>query len=226
MRTYLVMGYVVLVMTGCAHSVNYKLTEQDRWRGARLDKVVRVQTFQDQSTPVTAATFKDGAYLYRTNYRAKYANKQIADGVTAMVIKHLQHAGIFRNVVPASSSVPADYELTATITQYYAQGRVNTDAETTAMIAGSGGGLLGALLSEGLTAGDKTEIQANVEFRPVTLTAIGDGTTVWSDTVNVATNFTASWRAASEPVIFQHADNCLKDAVAELIRRLASVLEK
>src|SRR5664279_2791784 len=129
MRIPSMLALSAFLCSGCAHTVQYKLTEADRWPGAPIDKTVRVQVFGDLTTPPTQKTFQDGDYTYRTNYREGYKNKEVADGVTQMLVKHLRYSGLFRNVVPASDSQPADYELSGTIKEYYGQGRINRGAE-------------------------------------------------------------------------------------------------
>jgi hypothetical protein len=229
----------MLLSVGCAHSVNYKLTEADRWSGAKIEKVVRVQTFVDQTpdpemierpamsdlhrpaTLVEARTLQEGDYTWRLNYRSRYSNKEIANGVTKMIVKHLKHAGIFRDVVDSSSNVPADCELTGNITAFHAEGRVNKGAEG-AVAAGSGFGLIGVLATHGATAGQKTEIRADIELRDVSLTDITQHQPLWIDTITISTNFVAPFEAASEPMVFVHTDNCLKQAVTEMMQRLAA----
>ena len=242
MRTLLALCLVWLCV-GCAHTVNYKLTDADRWSGEKLDKVLRVQQFVDQTPPpemteraarpdlhqpasqVASRSRQEGDYTWRINYRDGYANKEIANGVTKMIVKHLKYTGLFRDVTEGSSSKPADYELTGSISLYHAEGRVNKGAET-AVAVGSGFGLIGVLTTYGATAKEKTTIHADVELRDLSVTDSVQHQPLWNDTVSVSTNFDAPFEAASEPIVFTHADNCLKQAVTELIQRLAARLSK
>lgn len=229
-----------LLTVGCSHTVKYKLTDADRWTGAKIDKVIRVQTFVDQTPPpammdrpaqpdlhkpatrIAARTVIEDGRTWRINYRDGYKNHEIATGVTHMLARHLQHAGLFKNVIEGADA-PADYELTGTITTYRAAGEPSVGAETAVMVGAGAGGLLGALVTAGATAGMKSEIRAAVELRAVALTDLQQTKPVWTDTISVSTNFTAHWQQADVPVVFHHADACLKQAVAELIQRLAAI---
>jgi osmotically-inducible protein OsmY len=104
------------------------------------------------------------------------------------------------------------------------EGRVNKGAEGTVLTGAAVGGLIGALLTSGATAGQKTDIKATVSLRDVTLREIGSTNVLWHDTITVSTNFTAHFSAADEPAVFNHADNCLKQAVTELIQNLAKTI--
>src|ERR1043166_3616320 len=99
MRIARAVALLTLFGVGCAHTVQYKLSSQDRWPGPKIDKVLAVGMLADQTTPETERTIKIDAYTWRTNFRDKYKNEEISSGVTAMLAKHLAHSGLFRKVV-------------------------------------------------------------------------------------------------------------------------------
>jgi len=74
-------------------------------------------------------TVEEPPYTWRTNYRDKYKDKEIDNGVTAMVIKHLRLSGLFKDVIEQNSQRHADMELSGTIAEYTTQGRINKGAE-------------------------------------------------------------------------------------------------
>jgi hypothetical protein len=225
MRLQWIVGLMMLLCVGCAHTVQYKLTDADQWQGAKIDKTLRVDTFRDESSPVTQKTFVKDVYTYRTNYRDGYKNKEIAAGVTQMVVKHLQASRLFRNVIDASSNLPADYELSATITEYYGQGRVNKGAEGAELTGAALFGLAGALVTIGATSGQKTEIQADVDLQSIKLRPASSTDVVWQSSISISTNFGAHFSEADTPMVFFHPDHCLKIAVTELIRQMATALQ-
>ncbi len=225
MRLQLIVGLAMLSAVGCAHTVQYKLTDADQWQGPKIDKTLRVEMFRDQTTPVTQKTFVKDVYTYRTNCRDGYKNKEIADAVTQMVVTHLQASKLFKNVIDASSSQPADYELSATIAEYYGQGRVNKGAEEAEITGAALFSLAGVLVTMGATAREKTEIQASVDLQSITLRLASSTDVVWQSSINISTNFEAHFSEADEPVVFVHPDNCLKAAVTELIHQMAAALQ-
>jgi hypothetical protein len=225
MKPRLIVGLAMLSCIGCAHTIQYKLSDDDQWQGAKIDKTLRVETFRDETSPVTQQTFVEDVYTYRTNYRDGYKNKEIADGVTQMVVKHLQASKLFKNVVDASSKQPADYELGATIAEYYGQGRVNKGAEGAELTGAALFSLAGALVTMGATAGEKTEIQARVNLQKITLRPASSTDVVWQTSISMSTNFSAHFSQADAPMVFFHPDRCLKTAVTELIRQMAAALQ-
>lgn len=238
MNQLLLIAFLVLSV-GCAHTVNYKLTDAERWTGNTIDKVVRVETFLDQTPPpvkqekeiiegdlhpvikiIDQRTIKQDGATWRINYRDGYANQEIAKAVTLMLIKHLKHAGLFRDVVDASNGRLAEYELSGTIKTYHAQGRVNSGAETGFIL---GGMVAGAPMAAGFTAGQETEIRVTIELTDLRLADLSRAQPVWQDSIVINTNFPVHWMAADQDLMFNHPDHCLKQAVTELIRRLAAI---
>ena len=225
MLTRLAVLLSTLLVVGCAHTVQYKLTDGDHWRGVPVDAVVRVRTLADETVPAAGNTIEEAPYTWRTNYRDKYKGKEIANGVTEMVIKHLRYSGLFKDVIDERSQRPADMELSGSIGEYAARGRVNKGAENTVMTGAILGSLIGVGLTSVATANEKTEIRATVTLRDLTLRDTVSTNIPWQDSITVSTNFTAHWSAADEEAVFQYPDNCLKSAVGELIHRLAEALE-
>ena len=215
----------LFLAVGCAHTVQYNLTKSDRWPGSPVDAVLRVTTLADQTVPTTEKTVEEPPYTWRTNYRDKYKGKEIDNGVTAMVIKHLRESGLFKDVIEQNNQRHADMELSGTIGEYAARARVNKGAENAVMTGAVLGSLVGVGLTSAATAGQKTEIRTTVTLRDLTLRDSASTNVLWHDTITVSTNFTAHWSAADEEVVFQHADDCLKSAVGELIHRLAEALK-
>ena len=222
----LLMLLPLMLTVGCAHTVQYKLTNSDHLPGAPINAVLRVTTLADQTTPTTEKTVEEPPYTWRTNYRDKYKDKEIENGVTAMVIKHLRESRLFKEVIEQNSKRHADMELSGTIAEYTAQGRINKGAENTVMTGALLGSLIGVAITSSATAGEKSEVRATVTLRDLTLRDAASTNVLWQDTITVSTNFTDHWSAADEEAVFQHADNCLKSAVEELIHRLAAALKE
>ena len=215
----------LLLAVGCAHTVQYKLTKGDRWPGSPVDAVLRVTTLADQTVPTMEKTVEEPPYTWRTNYRDKYKNKEIDNGVTAMVINHLRQSGLFKDVIEQNSQRHADMELSGTIAEYTARGRVNKGAENAVMTGAVLGSLIGVGITSAATANEKTEIHATVTLGDLTLRDTASTNVLWHDTITVSTNFTAHWSAADEDAVFQYPDDCLKSAVGELIPLLANALK-
>jgi hypothetical protein len=215
----------LLLTVGCAHTVQYKLTKSDHSFGSPVDAVLRVTTLADQTVPTTEKTVEEPPYTWRTNYRDKYKDKEIDNGVTAMVIKHLRESGLFKDVIGQNNQRHADMELSGSIAEYSARGRVNKGAENSVMTGALLGSFIGVALTSAATSGEKTEIRATVTLRDLTLRDAASTNVLWHDTITVSTNFTDHWSAADEEAVFQHADNCLKSAVEELIHLLAEALK-
>jgi hypothetical protein len=216
---------LVVLSMGCAHTVQYKLTEADRWKGEPIDAVLKVQTLNDKTVPVTEKEFKSEGYTWRTNFRDGYKDKEIVHGVTRMVVEQLRYSHLFKDVVDESSSSNADYILSGNIDEYLAQGRANIGAET-GVIAGS---VVGSFVGMGIamiaTSGEKSEVHAEVTLGDLQLQDASTTNLVWQNTINEGTNFVGHWLAGDTAKVFDHADNCLKTAVSELIRQLAEKLE-
>jgi len=211
----------LLALTGCTHSVKYKLTAEDQWKGAKISKTIAVATFVDQTTPETNKVTRIEDSTWRTNYRSRYANTNLGAEVSAMIARHLAHSGLFANVVTNVNS-GADLVLSGTLSEYSSKARVNTGAETGRAVAG-GFGLFGALLGAAATSGSKTEIRVSVKMDDLKL-AGKDGGICWKDSILIRKDFPAHFDNAAPSVVFVHPDNALKEAVADMIQRLASAL--
>ncbi len=225
MRARLPILLLTLLAVGCAHTVQYKLTDSDRWHGSPVDSVLRVNLLADQTTPTTETTIEKPPYTWRTNYRSGYRDKEIANAVTEMVIAHLRYSGLFKDVVNQSSPMHADLELNGSIADFTAQARVNRGAEDGVMISAILGSVVGVLITSAAVAHQKSEIRATVGLDDLTLRDAGSTNVFWHDTITVSTNFNASWTEADEDAVFKHADNCLKAAVAQLVDALAGAMK-
>jgi hypothetical protein len=218
---------------GCSsgHVVKYKLGRADTWGGPPVSGVLRVMPLVDQTTPVTVKAVKEGEYTYRPNTREFYRQQEIANNVTEMLIKHLKASGLFKDVVNHNSTATATLELTGTIADYSSRGRVNKGAETTQLTClcigipfVPIGPLIGNLIGAGITAGAKTDVEASVSLKDMTLRPVGGTQVLWQDTINVRTNFTAHWSHAYPLNVMKHADNCLQPAVNEMIQQVGKTL--
>ncbi|MBI5387162.1 MAG: hypothetical protein HZA90_21040 [Verrucomicrobia bacterium] len=211
----------LLAMTGCTHTVKYKLAEQDRWTGPKISKTVAVETFADSTTPETRKDFKIDKTKWRTNYRSRYANSNLTAGVSTMIAKHLAHSGLFANV-STGPTTNADCVLSGTLAEYSSMGRVNSGAETTGAVS-AGFGAIGYLLGAAATSGSKTEIRVSVKMDDLKLTG-KSGEVLWQDSISIRTNFPAHFQAADTSAVFTHSDNALKSIVTEMIRRIGNTL--
>lgn len=211
---------LLALASGCSHTVSYKLTEQDRWTGPKIDKVLRVVPLEDRtSAPTNRVVHTDGG-KWRTNYRKGYANGELAPGVSAMIAKHLAHSGLFKKVVHGDGQ-PGDWELTGSLADYSAMGRIHATAE--GIQAGTAGfGLIGALVGSASTWKMETEVRAAVKLEQLKLIDTVTQAPLWTGTIGLSTNYPASFNAAGEMVVFHHSDALLKQAVSELIRTLGT----
>jgi curli biogenesis system outer membrane secretion channel CsgG len=207
---------------GCTHTITYKLSEKEKWTGPKIDKVVCVETFVDKAPPQTAKEIENEKQTWRTNYRGRYVNKEISQGVSDMIARHLAHCGMFKKVVRGSNAPGADWLLRGEIAQYSSMARVNFVAEGVG-IGTAGFGAIGALIGAASTAGAKTDVRTQVQLDNIGVSDRLSGKVLWTGSVSASTNFTAHWRNADEPMVFRHADESLKQAVADLIRHLAKV---
>jgi hypothetical protein len=205
------------VLTGCTHTVNYKLAEKDKWDGPKIDKTLRVDTLAESEAVYAERKLELDGKVCRTNYRKGYKDGQIATAISDMIARHLAHSGVFKSVV-RNNSEPADWVLSGTIKEYKAAASINSTAE--GVQAGTTGfGLIGAIIGSASTAGMKTAVKASVEVSPLTLTD-GSGKVLWQTNLGANTNFVAHFSASDERAVFHHADQLLKEAVSGLIQNL------
>ena len=210
-----------ILLVGCSHTIKYKLTDQDRWTGPKLNQTIWVGSFTDQTTPETRKEVDIAKDRWRTNYRSGYANSNLTADISAMIAKHLVYSGLFKSVVTGDSSA-ADCTLSGNLSEYWSIGRVHSEAEATVATM-AGFGLVGAIISSTGTASAKTEIRVSVKLNDIKLTG-KSGQLLWQDSISVQTNFPAHFREAEKSMVFNHTDNALKVAVTEIIRRIGSTL--
>jgi hypothetical protein len=221
MKLRLLIVVVALGTVGCAHTINYKTTDKDRWRGTRSDKIAAVQKFEDQAPAFTNDSVQIDRREWTVNFRDRYKDKEIANGVSLMIATHLDQSGLFKKVVFGSSS-EAEYELGGTISKYSAMGRMNKGAYYGTLTASVLGSFLGCGIAMLATSGVDEPMQAEVELRDVHLKDLKTGQVVWRDTINVSTNYNAFWLEADIGATCQRADECLRRAVNEMIQRLGT----
>jgi hypothetical protein len=206
--------------SGCSHTVSYKLNEKDRWTGPKIDKVVRVATLSDQTTPQTDKVIKTEGDSWRTNYRKRYKDQNLASNVSAMIAKHLAYSGLFKKVVYGDDK-ECDLELSGTLKDYMAMGRIHSTAE--GIQAGTAGfGLIGAIVGLAATSGMKTEIRTSVELQDLKLVDTSSHSPVWTGSIDMNNNFPANFEAANATAVFYHADQLLKSAVSEMIQKIGT----
>jgi hypothetical protein len=182
---------------------------------------VAVGTFTDRTPPETRKKVEEGDQTWRTNYRARYANTNLGEDVSKLIAAHLTHSGLFERVT-TESTAGADFVLSGTLSEYSAMGKINSAAETGQAVA-AGFGLVGALVGAASTAGSETEIRVSLKLDDLKL-ARKSGDLLWQDSITVRTNFSAHFNNAGEAMVFKHADEALKTAVAEMIQRIGSTL--
>ncbi len=222
MRWRLFIFLAPVLFSGCAHTVSYKLAESDRWAGAKIDGVVYVQPILDRTTNTNTDWHFEEEYIgkevWRTNWRGGYSHTNLTSDVTSIITKHLVHSGIFQNVA-SGTETNADYYLSGTLVVFETRARVNTKAENIQMVS-AGFGLIGALVGSASTSGMKSEIKTSVKLDELKLSD-RHGQTLWHDSISVSNSVTVDFQEANSMTIFNRPDQALKDAVNELIQRLA-----
>jgi hypothetical protein len=214
-----VLGALVIVFTGCSHTVKYKLGASDRWQGARLDKVVRVETFAEENAVYVEPKVTLNGKDTRTNARKGYKNKEIAKATSDMIAKHLTHSGLFKEVLQDDSK-PANLVLRGTIKEYKSAATVNSTAE--GVQAGTAGfGLVGALVGAASTSGMKSDVKIDLEIAPLTLTDAG-GKVVWEGSIKTNKTFSAHFSASNTSAVYAHVDELLKESMNDLIKKIGT----
>jgi hypothetical protein len=208
-----------LLMSGCAHTVGYKLTKSDQWTGPKIEGVVCVQPFVDKSAAITNKEEHIGKETWRTNYRSGYDSTNLSTEVTAMIAKHLAYSGLFTKVV-SGTGTNADWFLSGTLADFQVHGRVNGKAEGIQAVS-AGFGLLGALVGDAATAKMTSEIKTGVKLDDLNLVNQA-GRPVWHDTITINTDTNLDFEDANEMIIFVLPDQSLHDAVNELIHHLGN----
>lgn len=217
-------------LCGChTPAAQYKLIETDRWTGPKIDKVLLVRKIEEPPSDRVLSPGLQGGAEWRTNYRGRYKDADVANDVSAMIAKHLAFSGLFKEVRYEPEGSTGDWELVGLLGAYRAYAKVNTTAErveeassTAGVMFGAIGAATFALTGELLNSKQKTEIASQVSLENLRLRDLVVNRVIWNGSVTVSTNFTAHWRAAKEEKVFRHADQSLKAAVNELIRQLGS----
>lgn len=207
-----------LLAAGCAHTIGYRLTEQDRWTGPKIEGVVCVEPFVDLSAPMPEEE-QNGEETWRTNYRGHYRSANLTAQVTAMIVKHLAYSGLFTKVV-SGAGTRADWFLSGTLTDFQAQGRVNHEAESI-QTSLAGFGLLGGVLGDVATYKMTSEIRTRVTLSDLNL-ADKTGRSVWHDSISIDTDTNLYFGDAGRYAIFNFPDFALKDAVNQMIHSLGT----
>ena len=208
-----------LVLVGCKHRIGYKLTEADRWNGPKLNGVLCVQPVVDASVAITNKQERINKETWRLNYRSGYANTNISEAVTATIVKHLAHSGLFKKVTTGSEA-NADWVLSGRLTDFATRAHANDKAEIIQSVS-AGFGLLGAIVGSASTSKMTSDIQTTVKIDPVSLSDRA-GQIVWQDSISVTNSKTVDFGQANEYAVFYHPDAALKQAVSEMIQRIAS----
>jgi len=117
-----------------------------------------------------------------------------------MIAKHLAYSGLFKQVVYGAGQ-RCDWELSGTLKDYTAMGRIHSTAE--GIQAGTAGfGLIGALIGAAATAKMETEIRASVKLEDLKLVDAATQSPIWTGSICVSTNFPANFQAAGERAVF------------------------
>jgi len=222
----------LLLLSGCAHTVEYELEPTDRVMGRRINKVVEVKKFTDNIPKRTADTVKIGGETWRTNPQRGYTAADVAYSVSGMYARHLEQSGLFRNVIykgnhegPATSPAEAQLQLSGTITEYSVRGRVNPGAELKSTVGGFFG-LTGRVAAAVANLDEETVIMVKITLKDVTLRETKTGRVLWKDSITMTRRYDADFEEAGARAVYDNADDCLKEAVAELIVRMSRHLEK
>ncbi len=220
---------LLALTAGCAkHTITYNLTDANKWKGTAVDKVVRVKAFADTTDSTNAgenAVVKN--IPYRTNFKAGYGNNSVAEGVTNMLVKHLKHSGLFKDVVTGDG--PADFELSGEISKYLALSTTNKTAEGNAAVAqGVGGhflgGFAGAALGAAVKANATVETKTDVELKNVALKEVATGKVVWTETITQHTEHPEPLEKSEPDKVFTLVDPTLQVAVDMLVQKLGTTL--
>jgi hypothetical protein len=219
MKTTLCLIFGSLLLVGCAHKINYKLTEEDRWRGPKINGALYVKSFADQTVSITNKVERIEGKKWRTNFRKGYAETNLTAAVTAMIAKHIAHSGLFSKGVSGLDS-DADWILSGELANFDTRAQVNDTAENVQAVS-AGFGALGALVGGVSTSKMTSEIKTHVELSDLKLSD-KNGSGVWRDSIVITNSVAANFNAASKQAVFYHPDENLKKAVAEMIQRMGN----
>jgi len=209
---------VIPFLVGCAHTVNYQLSEKDHWTGPKISGVVYVKPFEDAAAPITNKVEKIGKEVWRTNYRQGYSSTNLSAQVTAMISKQLIYSGLFAGV--SSDETKAKFVLSGTLSDFAARGMANDSAETAQQVSAAFGAI-GAIIGAASTSEMKSEIKTSVVLSDVQLKD-KNGATLWHDSISVTNDVRLHFNEASPVGIFNQPDKGLHEAVNEMIRRMGN----
>lgn len=215
--------FLPILLAGCSHTIGYKLAEGDRWTGAKINGVVSIQSIVDHTTNINMDRhFEEehlGKEVWRTNWRGGYGHTNLTADVTAVVINHLSHSGLFDKVV-SGTQTNADYYFSGALVDFETHAQVNSTAENIQAVS-AGFGLIGALVGNASTSNMKSEIKTFVRLDDLKLSD-KSGQILWHDSITISNDVTADFMEANDVIIFNRPDQALKDAVNEMIRRLGN----
>jgi hypothetical protein len=209
-----------IILTGCMHTVGYKLTSNDRWTGPKIQGVLCVRPITD-STVYGISDWKPQHTtngVWTVNSRGGYNHTNLTGEVTAMVSKHLAYSGLFTKV--QYSDTNADYILSGTLAEFRVQGRENAKAEAITG-ASAGFGAIGAIIGVGATSDMKSEVKTSVKLDNLQV-AGSAGQVLWQDSISVDHDDNVYFAEAQKPAIYEFSDKALKEAVGLLIQRLGN----
>jgi hypothetical protein len=209
------------LLSGCMHTVNYKLAEDDHWTGSTIPGVLCVEPIADN----TVYGIADWKPLHkedkdwRLNSRGDYSHTNLTGEVTAMMVKHLVYSGLFTRVITGPPA-NADFVLSGRLTEFKTQAEINSAAE--GIQAGTAAfGALGALVSSAATSGMTSEIRTAVKIEDLKITD-SSGQIRWQDSISVNIRTNMYFLNADKTVLYRFPDLALKDAVREMIQRLGN----
>lgn len=232
MRAALLLCSALLLLSGCAHTVEYDLKENEQIGSRKFNKVVEVKKFADKIPYVRSHVVMIDGQKWRTNPERGYTQGDLAYSLSDMIARHLDKTGMFRNVIykggfeeTPTSPKEAQWMLTGVISEYSVMGKVNVEAETKATVAGffgTPGRVAGAIAN----SYEDTEIRIRITLSNVTLKDVRTGKILWRDTITGTRLSNADFEAAGAGPVYDPPDELLKEIVSELFRRMDKKLEK
>lgn len=215
-----------MFLFGCAHTVEYDLTDADRASGQKINQLVEVKKFADAIPKRTSDTVVIGGETWRINPQRGYTGGDIAYSVSSMVARHLDHSGLFRGTIYKGGfdedSIPtgAPLILTGTVAEYSVMGRVNRGAELKETASGFFG-LTGMAVRAVANIDEETEWRVKITLKNIQLKQARTGQILWRDTLSLSRRCVgADYEAAGTQAVYNHVDACLKDLVSEMVRRM------
>ncbi|MFO1477238.1 MAG: hypothetical protein U1F98_11365 [Verrucomicrobiota bacterium] len=240
-----------ILLAGCAHKINYPLTEQDRWTGPTIQKVLVVRPFKDETVAITNSVEYTVRSEWHTNHNSGMTPKTKPDwNVPSTNVVHREisdewrtnyrggydnkdlglavGAMVAKHLAHSGLFNRVEFGTNATgdytLTGTLTEYSVRALANETAegIKAGTAGfGLLGAVVGSVSTSGMTSQVRVMVKIDNLTL-ATREGEAVWQNNLVLTNNFTAHYTAADPIMVFQHPDDGLKTLVTGLIRELGA----